>query len=269
MVRRRNSTVDHLLGAWLWMALLAISLTVSPARGRAEAVSHCSEENFEDSKLTVCSFDPTKTKLRMFWKAPDGAPLKSFARLAEEVTSGGKQLVFAVNGGMYSESFEPVGLYIEDGHELRPVNTKTMTGSPGSIPNFYKKPNGIFFLTGSDAGILTTEEYLSRPRTVQFATQSGPMLVMKNELHPALIPGSTDKTRRSGVGISKDGIIHFAISEDDINFHAFARFFRDQMKCPNALFLDGGRGAGIYSEHLGRSDWSWHGGFGPMIGVVE
>jgi uncharacterized protein YigE (DUF2233 family) len=35
------------------------------------------------------------------------------------------------------------------------------------------------------------------------------------------------------------------------------------------LFLDGGGGAGFYSAELGRSDFSWHGGYGPVFGVVE
>jgi uncharacterized protein YigE (DUF2233 family) len=170
---------------------------------------------------------------------------------------------------MYSETYEPVGLYVEDGKELRPANTTEVKGSPGSVPNFYKKPNGVFFLTGDGAGILSTEQYLARARDVRFATQSGPMLVVQNELHPAFIPGSADKTRRSGVGISGEGSIQLAISDDEINFYDFARFFRDQLKCADALFLDGGRGAGIYSPVLARNDWSWHGGYGPMIGVVE
>jgi uncharacterized protein YigE (DUF2233 family) len=137
------------------------------------------------------------------------------------------------------------------------------------VPNFYKRPNGIFFLGETSAGILTTEAFTRERPDVRFATQSGPMLVIKGRLHPALIPGSTDRTRRSGVGVCENGQIRFAISETDVNFHDFARLFRDHLACPNALFLDGGRGAGIYSPAFDRDDVSWHGGYGPMFGLVE
>jgi uncharacterized protein YigE (DUF2233 family) len=251
------------------MLLMVGSVSLWPLDLWADEKNRCAGQSFEGIKLTVCSFDPKTSELRLFWKNRNGQPFKTFARLAEEVASNGKRLTFAINGGMYSETYEPVGLYVEDGRELQPANTKTVSGSPGSIPNFYKKPNGVFFLADDGAGIMTTEAYIARSKDVEFATQSGPMLVVQNKLHPAFILGSTDKTRRSGVGISSDGIIYFAISDDEINFHGFARFFRDQLKCPDALFLDGGRGAGVYIPTIGRNDWSWHGGFGPMIGAVE
>ncbi|RYZ50963.1 MAG: hypothetical protein EOP49_12800, partial [Sphingobacteriales bacterium] len=146
--------------------------------------------------------------------------------------------------------------------------TTVIDGPPGKVPNFYKKPNGIFFLEKTSAGILTTETFTRKRPDARFATQSGPMLVIEGRLHPALIPGSTDRTRRSGVGVCENGQVRFAISETDVNFHDFARLFRDHLSCPNALFLDGGRGAGIYSPAFDRDDISWHGGYGPMFGLV-
>jgi len=182
---------------------------------------------------------------------------------------GGRTLVFAMNAGMYLTDFSPIGLYVENGRELRPANTKTMDGPPGKVPNFYKKPNGVFFLNDTDAGILPTTDYLKRRPKTRFATQSGPMLVIKNKLNPIFIAGSADRTRRSGVGVCNGGSVRFAISEGVVNFHDFARLFRDRLKCPNALFLDGGNGVGIYEPGMGRNDMSWHGGFGPVIGLVE
>lgn len=95
------------------------------------------------------------------------------------------------------------------------------------------------------------------------------MLVIRNRINPIFIVGSTDKTRRSGVGICSGGAIRFAVSEDAVNFHDFAKLFRDHLQCPNALFLDGGGGAGIYVPALGRNDVSWHGrDYGPIFGFV-
>jgi len=95
------------------------------------------------------------------------------------------------------------------------------------------------------------------------------MLVINNTLNPILIKGSTDRTRRSGVGVCRDDSVRMAISEDAVNFYDFATLFRDTLKCPDALFLDGGNGVGIYNPAMKRNDISWHGGFGPILGFVE
>ena len=158
---------------------------------------------------------------------------------------------------------------MENGEELRQADTVTIDGPPRQAPNFYKKPNGIFFLDETGTGILPTEEFLAAPAEVRFATQSGPMLVIENELHPALIPGSTDTTRRSGVGVCESGHVRFAISNGNVTFPDFARLFRDHLTCPNALFLDGGRGTGLYLPEMKHNDFSWHRGYGPIFGLVE
>jgi uncharacterized protein YigE (DUF2233 family) len=66
------------------------------------------------------------------------------------------------------------------------------------------------------------------------------MLVIDGKVHPMFIPGSTDRKPRNGVGVSSPTEVHFAISEDWVNFEEFARFFRDKLGCDDALFLDGG-----------------------------
>jgi uncharacterized protein YigE (DUF2233 family) len=54
-----------------------------------------------------------------------------------------------------------------------------------------------------------------------------------------------------------------------VNFHDFASFFRDALGCRDALFLDGGVAAGLYAPELGRDDPPGHGGYGPIIAVVD
>ncbi|KAA0969815.1 hypothetical protein FPY71_13155 [Aureimonas fodinaquatilis] len=229
----------------------------------------CTEQGFEGSSYVVCTVDPAVSDLRLFWKNDAGDPYRRFSRIADAVRTQGQELVFAINGGMYQPDYTPLGLYVENGKELRPADVSSVEGRPAQIPNFYKKPNGVFFIGEAGAGILPTDEFLAARSAVRFATQSGPMLVIDNALHPALIPGSTDRTRRSGVGVCGTGLVRFAISSGRVNFHEFARLFRDELGCPNALFLDGGRGTGLYSPDLRRNDFSWYGGYGPMLGVVE
>lgn len=245
-------------------AALVITLLVATS---AQA-QLCAEESFEDVAYVVCTIDPATSDLRLFWKNDQGKPYRTFSNVAAAVSDQGMELGLAVNAGMYQSDFSPLGLYVENGEQLRPADTVSIGGPQRQIPNFYKKPNGIFFLDKTGAGILPTNEFLDAQPTVRFATQSGPMLVIENELYPALIPGSTDRTRRSGVGVCEDRQIRFAISNSRVNFHDFARLFRDELACPNALFLDGGRGVGLYLPEMGRNDFPWHGGYGPIFGLV-
>jgi len=257
--------------AYLRQGILAAATMLAVATSANVASAQpCGQDTFEGEAYIVCTIEKGKGDLRLFWKSADGEPYRYFSSVAEAVRGNGRTLAFAVNAGMYLPDFSPIGLYVEDGRELRPANRARSDGSAaGPVPNFYKRPNGVFFLDGAGAGVLPTQEFLKRRPAVRFATQSGPMLVIDNKLNPIFIVGSTDRTRRGGVGVCGDGAVRFAVSEDEVNFHDFARLFRDHLACRDALFLDGGRGVGFYSPEMGRNDKSWHGGFGPMFGLVE
>ncbi len=248
------------------VAMMLVAAVASPQKASATA---CQPISFENTKYLLCTLEKGKAGLRLFWQHEDGKPYQYFSRVAKAVEAEGHVLAFAMNAGMYLDDYAPMGLYIENGAEKRAPNRQKAENLKGPIPNFYKKPNGVFYFDDKGAGILTTDEFLKQRPRPRFATQSGPMLVIRNQLHPAFIEGSTDRTRRSGVGVCAGGKIHFAISEDPVNFYDFARLFRDHLKCPDALFLDGGQGTGIYEPSLGRNDISWHGGFGPIVGLVE
>ena len=229
----------------------------------------CETDSFEDTKYIICKPDNGLAGLRLFWNGSDGKPYRTFSSAAKAVSDDGHSLIFAMNAGMYGPDFAPIGLYVENEQELRPANRQKGESADGPVPNFYKRPNGVFFWDDKAAGILPTDTFLKRRPKVSFATQSGPMLVIRNKLHPAFIIGSTDRTRRIGVGVCENGKVRFGIRDEPVNFHDFARMFRDHLKCPDALFLDGGNGTGIYDPTMGRNDISWHGGFGPIVGFVE
>lgn len=237
------------------------------AWAEGETASICAKTEFEGARFTVCTARPAD--LQLHWRGADGHPHRSFGALADALRAKGETLRFAINAGMYDTDFRPIGLYVEDGETLVKLNTTEAKPGQKPIPNFYKKPNGVFYVSGDTAAVVTTEDYLTVTPDARIATQSGPMLVIDGDLHPALIPGSTDRTRRSGVGVCAEGAVKFAISDGTVNFHDFARLFRDALGCPNALFLDGGRGVGLYDPELGRNDVSWHGGYGPMLAVVS
>ena len=235
--------------------------------GSATALAQsCQSESFEDDRYIVCGFDLTDSDIRLFWQQPDGGPYTTFATLANALDLEGMRLEFAMNGGMYGDDLSPIGLHVEDGRTLREANTVTSNQRPE--PNFYKKPNGVFYIGDGTAGVMTTEAYLASPPAARFATQSGPMLVIDGELHPAFIVDSNSRKPRNGVCTPTPTEVRFAITDGRVNFHDFGRFVRDHLGCDNALFLDGGSAPGIYAPELGRDDPPGHGGYGPIIGVV-
>jgi uncharacterized protein YigE (DUF2233 family) len=99
-----------------------------------------------------------------------------------------------------------------------------------------------------------------------FATQSGPMLVIDGKLHPRFLPDSDSLKRRNGVGVSRDGMVHFAISENTVRFYDFATLFRDALDAPNALYLDGTISS-VDIPAMKRRDSLF--AMGPIIAVVD
>ena len=219
----------------------------------------CYHQKFENKSYIVCEVDPEKYDISLFLDDANGQPFKYFRNVEKYLREQGKTIAFAVNGGMYHKDFSAVGLYIENGKTLHPVSTKD---GPG---NFHMKPNGIFFVEGKKAGVMDTDRFLKSTIKPDIATQSGPMLVIENKIHPRFIVNSPYLEYRNGVGVRTDGTVVFANSERRVNFEEFARFFRDEMKTPNALFLDGSISS-LYAPELNRYDW-WY-GLGPIIAVA-
>ena len=92
------------------------------------------------------------------------------------------------------------------------------------------------------------------------------MLVIDGELHPRFLPDSTSRHIRNGVGTTEDGKhAVFAISENSVTFHEFGRLFRDGLKLPDALYLDGSVSR-LFAPAIGRSDAGF--ALGPIVGVV-
>lgn len=202
-------------------------------------------------------FDVYRVNLRtdtiqLFWKDTLGNRYGSFDSLLIN-----KTLKFATNGGMYMENGAPLGLYIENGKPLVDLNERR-----NAKGNFYLKPNGVFYLEGNSPKICTTPNFNSK-ETIRFATQSGPMLVINDTLHPAFNAGSTNKYIRNGVGVRNDSILFFAISNAPVNFYDFAMLFKNKLGCKNALYLDGA----ISRMYVKNKRKQLGGNFGCIIGV--
>ena len=133
--------------------------------------------------------------------------------------------------------------------------------------NFHMKPNGIFYVAVETAGVVETAAFLKQHPRADFATQSGPMLVIDGRLHPRFAAVGGSRKSRSGVGTRDRNTVVFAVSTGEVSFGEFARLFRDELKCRNALFLDGGSVPSLYAP--GIRDTGNLLPLGPMVGVFE
>lgn len=210
-------------------------------------------------RYTVVRVDLRTERLELFLRDDTGVEFKSLERLEAWLAGRNRQLLFAMNAGMYHADFSPVGLLVQDGREVSPLNLSAGAG------NFFLKPNGVFLVSDAGPRVVESSEYpaLSK-KGVRLATQSGPLLLRHGVVHPAFIPNSDSRKIRNGVGVSGHTAI-FVISEQPVNFYEFALYFRDVLHCRDALYLDGTVSA-LYSLALRRSDLTRE--LGPIFGVT-
>ena len=221
--------------------------------------SECETLAFDGAQFTACTVDMLRDDVRLFLRDPDGEVYGTFSRL-EAGLPDGQRLALAMNAGMFHEDLGPVGLYIEDGEQEMRLVTRD---GPG---NFGLLPNGVLCLSDARADVIESLRFADEAPSCRFATQSGPMLVIDGGLHPRFRENSSSFNIRNGVGVSVDGrTMMLAISDEPVNFHHFARFFRDVLGMPNALYLDG-RVSRLHAPGIDRSDFGFP--VGPIIGIV-
>lgn len=232
---------------FLTVALLAASFRAAPAH----ADSPCAARTFEGERFNVCAVDLNAADVRFFLKKPDGTNYSHLEELPRE------RLLFATNAGMFRPDYLPAGLHVENGRERAALNTRQGGG------NFHVQPNGVFWIKNGEATISTTEDYQRQSPEPDGATQSGPMLVIAGALNSKFVANGPSRYVRNGVGIVDPTHIFLAISQGPVSFGVFARLFRDELKCTNALYLDGSL-ARLYVPEAGEARGL---PLGPMIGV--
>ncbi len=224
----------------------------------SQVESACRSVIFENTSLTHCLAIPSRHRIETALADGSGVNYRSLAELSEAMD--GETVAFAMNAGMYDDDGDPIGYFVEESERLKALNTADGEG------NFHLKPNGVFFGTGDTWEIRTTEDFLAnvsdRP---EFGTQSGPMLLIDGKVHPEITEDGPSRLIRNGVGVDEKGRAHFVISNAPLSFGKFARFFRDELKTPNALYLDGSVSA-LWNPATGRTDGG--AAIGPIL-VVE
>lgn len=237
--------------------LIALSLMLFSMASRAV---DCTPIETPSLHATVCRVDVRREHLQLFLRDGTDAPFNSFAAIERWLAPQGRHLQFAMNAGMYRPDYLPSGLFVAEGKQLAPLETRNGHG------NFFLKPNGVFLVSERGARVVETSDYPRLQQRVLLATQSGPLLLHRGRIHPGFKADSASRLIRNGVGVTAEGEAVFAISDTPVNFYEFARLFRDRLHCPDALYLDGNVSS-LHARALGRSDRNSD--LGPIIGVTE
>ena len=227
--RARLGTLSKLL--WLW-GVAAILLAGCSAIRLSLQNQPCVLN--ESQPYDTIHVNPALHKITLHWRNPvSNEPFKNTQNVVDWLEHAGHSVIAVTNAGIFEPGLVPTGLYVEKSQELRPLNLEDGYG------NFYLKPNGVFFTQNDRFGILESTRFGATKPEIDYALQSGPLLLQDNRIHPAFTPGSKNCRLRSGIGISEDGQAIIAITNGAVNFFDFATWFRDIAGATDALYLDG------------------------------
>lgn len=222
------------------------------------AIDHQQIKTAEGDQYDVIAISNLK-QLRLFLKnSTNQQYYKSFSNIQKNLKRC-EHLSFAMNAGMFHRGFSPVGLYVEQAKVIQPLNENKGLG------NFFLQPNGVLGWNKKQAFILTTQLYSQRDFNVEYATQSGPMLVIDGKINSLFLPDSQSNKIRNGVGI-RNNKLYFVISKNSVSFYRFAQFFQRNLKAEQALYLDGSISS-LYIQKNKRNDQLFE--MGPIVGSVD
>ncbi len=215
-----------------------------------------------DPEFNTVKFNPKLNTIKFYLKDSTGNKLNNLLGLKLFLKNSSSRLIFATNGGMYNKAQEPMGLYIENGDIKFPINRLKVIDN---TPNFYLQPNGIFYLTNEkEAGICCTDNYVT-DANIQYATQSGPMLLINGQINPLFNANSKNIQIRNAVGITRKGELIFTISKNPVNFYDLTMHLKAS-GAVQALYLDG------YVSRIYSADQNikqYDGNMCVLIGVSE
>jgi uncharacterized protein YigE (DUF2233 family) len=264
----------------LLLITFLLLLLVAPGQAPAQNAVVSRQVRFENASFLVVDVDLQHVKLELHWRNPAGNPFLNFQALEDYLIANGQQLLAVMNAGIFDTNSRPLGLHIERGQILRRLNLRR-----SGYGNFYLQPNGVFYLektaSGSRARLQSTVAFerthpeireIGTSKLLREATQSGPMLVVDGKLNSAFKADSGNRLIRNAIGVQSSNSaassrVVLVLTETPVNFHTLARFMRDQLECPNALYLDGNI-SNLYVPGSSKNSSSIS-DFGGMITVLE
>ncbi len=223
-----------------------------------------------NKKYLICKVHPKEFNIEVFSETNEKQihDIHSIQKLKQKSIS---KLLFAINAGMFEPNRRPVGLLIQQGERKADLNLSSIGHG-----NFYSlPPNGVFAIDENDKAIIVSTDVFRKKharsfRTLKLATQSGPMMVIDGKFNKAFNKGSRNKHIRNAVGITQGGEVIFVISKVPVNFYEFSELLRDELKCSDALYLDGAISqAWIRKEKQLRSVNGRHTPLGPILTISK
>jgi len=91
-------------------------------------------------------------------------------------------------------------------------------------------------------------------------------MVIGGKLHPRFDTDGPSRMMRNGLGVARIGTATYALCEEGVSFGRFARLFRDELGCTDALYLDG-TVSSLWDPGARRRDA--YPSLGPMIAVFR
>ena len=258
----------HAVSAAVFIALNLSACQPNNTTDSSETWSCQTQDNpfsYSACQINADALQQSDYSMQLFWQQHDStAPLLTFDNLLSNLPSK-QTLKFAMNAGMYNEQYAPIGYTVIEGKEIRALNLKQGGG------NFHLLPNGVVWWDKAGKVQISESNALSKQlkngqAQPWYASQSGPMLVIDNDIHPQFNPDSTSAKFRNGIGVCSDGTVKFINSNQPVTFYHFAALFKDDLNCPNALFLDGGIASAFYAPSIDKHDKK---DMGVIIGMVE
>ena len=144
-----------------------------------------------DPTLTLQSYrvDAQKERIAMYWQDRHGKAWGSPAFAAGGIDGDGR-VQMAMNGGIYDKAYAPLGLYIEDGKRLTPVNR-------------FRRRRNFFIRPAAYSGGKRWRKSCRCRRTnlpaIRYAVQSGPMLIENGVINWRLKPPPVPRKLRNGL----------------------------------------------------------------------
>ncbi len=176
--------------------------------------------------------DLNKEEVISLYKNQDGAHYITLQDAIKAQEEKNIDVLFLMNGGIYTDQYHPGGLYIENHQLIQKVNLNK------GRDNFHTKPNGAFYMRQGKPYIVKSEDF-TYDDAVSTAIQSGPLLINDGKIYDHFTNKSTSKYIRNGVCIDPKQQLYFAQSFTPTNMYQFAKALKDHLACDTLLYLDG------------------------------
>jgi len=187
-------------------------------------------DNSKLSHIHAFKINLQKNQLKLAFAKDSFFPGNTVKWLAQK-----HQALIAVNGGFFTPHWQLLGLRVQNGHQINPIQPTRWWG--------------IFYLKRNTPYIVPPQSYVLTPSTT-LALQGGPRLIINGNI-PRLKPG---KAERTAIGITRDNqIIILATENWAISTASLAAIMKKSessngLNCIQALNLDGGSSTQLYAS---------------------